>query len=70
MHLVFYEDSELNPFPYVVDGWNWSWEISASVGGFAVDFGGQCRLLPDDQNIQDSDRTAWFYFHSELDGKP
>jgi hypothetical protein len=28
-------------------------EMSASVGGFNVDFGGQCRLLPDDRNIQE-----------------
>jgi hypothetical protein len=27
-------------------------EISASVGGFPVDFGGQCHLLPVDQNIR------------------
>jgi hypothetical protein len=27
-------------------------EISALVGRFPVDFGGQCRLLPDDQNIK------------------
>jgi hypothetical protein len=26
-------------------------EISASVVGFPVDFGGQCHLFPDDQNI-------------------
>jgi hypothetical protein len=26
-------------------------EISASVGGFPVDLGGQCHLFPDDQNI-------------------
>jgi hypothetical protein len=45
-------------------------EISASVGGFAVDFGGQCRLPLDDQNIQDKDRPAWLYFHGELDGRP
>jgi hypothetical protein len=27
-------------------------EISVSVGGLPVHFGGQCRLFPDDQNIQ------------------
>jgi hypothetical protein len=27
-------------------------EILVSVVWFSVDFGGQCRLLPDDQNIQ------------------
>jgi hypothetical protein len=26
-------------------------EISTSVGGFSVDFGGQCHLLLDDENI-------------------
>jgi hypothetical protein len=25
-------------------------EISVSVSGFSVDFGGQCHLLPDDEN--------------------
>jgi hypothetical protein len=38
------------------------------VGGFPVDFGGQCRVLPDDQNIQEMNhicltvflrRTGW-----------
>jgi hypothetical protein len=33
-------------------------EISASVGGFPVDFAGQCRLLPDDQNTQKGNRTV------------
>jgi hypothetical protein len=33
-------------------------EVSASVGGFPVDFGGQCRLFPDDQNIQKRNRTV------------
>jgi hypothetical protein len=32
-------------------------EIMASVGGFSVDFGGQCCLLPDDQNIQERNHT-------------
>jgi hypothetical protein len=32
-------------------------EMSVSVGGFPVDFGGQCRLFPDDQNIQEGNRT-------------
>jgi hypothetical protein len=27
-------------------------EVLASVGGFSVDFGGQCCLFPDDQNVQ------------------
>jgi hypothetical protein len=45
-------------------------EISASVGGFSVDFGCQCHLLPDDQNIQERNRTIWLYFHGELDEKP
>jgi hypothetical protein len=45
-------------------------EISASVDGFSVDFGGQCRLFPDDQNVQKRNRTVWLYFHSELDGRP
>jgi hypothetical protein len=33
-------------------------EISASVSGVSVDFGGQCRLFPDDENIQKTNRTA------------
>jgi hypothetical protein len=33
-------------------------EMSASVGGFSVDFGVQRRLLPDDQNMQESNRTV------------
>jgi hypothetical protein len=32
-------------------------EILASVGGFPVDFGGQCRLFPDDQNIKKGNHT-------------
>jgi hypothetical protein len=39
------------------------------VSGVSVDFGGQCRLFPDDENIQKTNRTAWLYFHSELDGR-
>jgi hypothetical protein len=27
-------------------------EICASVGGFSVDFGGQCHVFTDNQNIQ------------------
>jgi hypothetical protein len=27
-------------------------EISVNVGGLSVDFGVQCRLLPDDENVQ------------------
>jgi hypothetical protein len=34
-------------------------EISASVGGFSVEFGGQCRLLSADQNIQERNYSAW-----------
>jgi hypothetical protein len=33
-------------------------EISASVGGFPVDFGGWCFLFPDDQNIKKGNRTV------------
>jgi hypothetical protein len=33
-------------------------EISASVGGFPVDFGGQCRLFPDDVNIKKDNHTT------------
>jgi hypothetical protein len=33
-------------------------EMSASVGGFSVDFGDQCRTFPDDQNIQKRNRTV------------
>jgi hypothetical protein len=43
-------------------------EVSASVGGFSVDFGGQCRLFSDDRKIQKRNRTDCF--HSELDGRP
>jgi hypothetical protein len=45
-------------------------EISASVDGFSVTFGGQCHPVPDDQNIQKRNRTVSPYFHSELDGRP
>jgi hypothetical protein len=34
-------------------------EVSASVGGFPVDFGGQGRLFPDNQNIKKGDRTVY-----------
>jgi hypothetical protein len=33
-------------------------EVSASVGGFPVDFGGQCRPFPDDQSIKKGNRTV------------
>jgi hypothetical protein len=33
-------------------------EISASVGGFSVNFGGQCRLVSDDLKIQKRNRTV------------
>jgi hypothetical protein len=33
-------------------------EVPASVGGFPVDFGGQCRLFPDDQNIKKDNRNV------------
>jgi hypothetical protein len=36
--------------------------ISVSVCEFSVNFGGQCRPLPDDQNIQNRTRTVWLYF--------
>jgi hypothetical protein len=39
-------------------------EISASAGGFSVDFGGKCHLFSDDQNIQRRNCTA--SFHQEL----
>jgi hypothetical protein len=42
-------------------------EISANVGGVSADFGGQCHLFPDDQNIQKRNHTVWLYFYSELD---
>jgi hypothetical protein len=45
-------------------------EISANVGGCSVDFGGQCRLHPDDQNIQERNLTVWPYVHGELYGRP
>jgi hypothetical protein len=45
-------------------------ELSASVGGFPVDFGGQCRHFPVDQNIKKDNGTVWLYFHGELDGRP
>jgi hypothetical protein len=41
-------------------------EISASMGRFSVDFGGQ---FPDDQNIQKRIALSG-YFHSELAGRP
>jgi hypothetical protein len=33
-------------------------EVSASVGGFPVDFGGYLRLFPDDQNIKKRNHTV------------
>jgi hypothetical protein len=45
-------------------------EVSAIVGGFPVDFGGQCRLFPDNQNMKKGNCTVWLYFHDELDGRP
>jgi hypothetical protein len=41
-------------------------EITASMGGFSVDFGGHCRLLPDGQTTQERNHTD--YLHGELDG--
>jgi hypothetical protein len=35
-------------------------ELSASVGGFPVDFGGQCTLFRDDQYIQKGNRRSSF----------
>jgi hypothetical protein len=43
-------------------------EISASLDGFPVDFGDQCRLFAEDQHIQKENHTIWLYFHSQLDG--
>jgi hypothetical protein len=36
-------------------------EISASVGGLSLDFGRQCRLLPDHENIQERNAARCFY---------
>jgi hypothetical protein len=36
-------------------------EILDIAGGFSVEFGSQCRHLPDDQNIQEKIHTAWLY---------
>jgi hypothetical protein len=33
-------------------------EMSASVGGSPVNFGGYCRLFPDEQNIKEGNRTV------------
>jgi hypothetical protein len=33
-------------------------DVSASAGGFSVDFGGQCHFFPDDQNVQKRNRIA------------
>jgi hypothetical protein len=33
-------------------------EVSASVGGFSVNYGGQCLSYPDDQNIQENIRIV------------
>jgi hypothetical protein len=33
-------------------------EISAIAGGLFVGFGGWCRLLPDDENFQEGNRTV------------
>jgi hypothetical protein len=32
--------------------------ISTSVGGFPIDFSGQCHLFPDDQNIRNGSLTV------------
>jgi hypothetical protein len=40
-------------------------EIFACVGGLPVEFGGQCRLYPDCQNIQKGNHTL-----CELDRRP
>jgi hypothetical protein len=40
------------------------------VGGFSVDFGGQCRYLPNEKNIQEENHIIWLDFHGQLDGKP
>jgi hypothetical protein len=40
------------------------------MGGFSVNSGGQCRFLPDDQNIKKRNLTGSFYFRSELDAGP
>jgi hypothetical protein len=37
------------------------------VDGFSVDFDGQCRLFPDDYNIQERNYIVWL---SELNGRP
>jgi hypothetical protein len=36
-------------------------EILTSVGGLSADSGGQCHLLPDDQNIQEWNQTDSTY---------
>jgi hypothetical protein len=45
-------------------------QVSVSVGGLPVDFGGQRCLFLDDQNIKKDNLTVWLYFHVELDGRP
>jgi hypothetical protein len=42
-------------------------EISDSIGWLSEDFGGQCHLFPDDQDIQKWNHTVGLYFHNELD---
>jgi hypothetical protein len=44
-------------------------EMLAGVGDFSVNFGGQCHLFPDDQNIVKG-ITLSDSFHNELDGGP
>jgi hypothetical protein len=36
-------------------------EISASVGGRSVGFGGHCSIFPDDHNIQEDNHTAGLF---------
>jgi hypothetical protein len=40
-------------------------ELSAGVDRFSANLGGQCCPFPDDQNIQERNRTVWTYLHSD-----
>jgi hypothetical protein len=45
-------------------------EIPASVGGFAVNYCGQCHPFPDEQNIRKGITLSDSCCHSKLNGRP
>jgi hypothetical protein len=53
MFLFLVEEREISTLLVLIERANLriEVEISAIVGGFSIDFGDQCRLLPDDQSL-------------------